>query len=130
MESIGENAYRAAKETYSQQEMQTIGASESSKFLHEVNLSIPSLPNRPTSTQLSNLAVELEENIHDTENQIKELHPEIEQVRDLLFTVTQQCAQTEKWNRIYKAYSASLRQHLDRSGVPDIPGPSPSPKKK
>lgn len=130
VESIGENAYHAAKEAYSQEEMQKLGASDSNLFLHEVNLIIPTLPNRPTTAQISTLAVELEENLVSAENQIKELHLEIEQVRELLFTVTKQCAQTEKWNRIYKAYGASLRQHLDRFSVPEIPNSAATSKKR
>jgi hypothetical protein len=132
VESIGDNAFRAARASYSQEEMQKIGAREAEKFLRETDASLPSLPPRPSAPQLAKVVGELEGRVLEVERQSKEVAAEIEQVREFLFAVTKQCAQCEKWARIHRAYAASLRQHLDRSGVPEpkLPNPGPSPKKK
>jgi hypothetical protein len=134
VDSIGQNAYRAARESYSQEDMQVVGAKESKRSLQGTDLSLPTLPSsRITAAEVERIGGEIEQLIDESTRQIKELGVEIEQAREFLFTVTKQCAQCEKWNRIYKAYAASLRQHLDRSGVPSdslIASPKSSPKKK
>jgi hypothetical protein len=132
VESIGENAFRAARAAYSPEEMQRIGAKEAEKFLREIDVPLPSLPPRPTAPQVAKIVSDLEGRVLEAERQSKEVSAEIEQVREFLFAVTKQCAQCEKWARIHRAYAASLRQHLDRSGVSQQkpPSPTPSPKKK
>jgi hypothetical protein len=138
VESIGNNAYRAARESYSQEDMQIVGAKESKRSLQGTDLSLPTLPSaRITAAELERIGGEIEQLIEESTSQIKELKVEIEQAREFLFTVTKQCAQCEKWNRIYKAYAASLRQFLDRSGgsssslvSAQTVSPKSSPKKK
>lgn len=107
--------------------MQTIGEKEAAKFNHHDSNTIqPSIPAHPTKAQVMALCEELESQINEAETQIKELTEEIKQLKGFLWTIGKQCAQSEKWTRVYKTYSASLRQFLDNNSIPELPSPSSS----
>lgn len=128
VESIGEDAFRTARASYSQAEMQRIAGREAELFLRGIDMPLPAFPPHPTASQLTKIMSELEGRVLEVERQTKEVSAEIEQVREFLFVVTKQCAQCEKWSRIHKAYSASLQQFLNRS-TRAPPPKLPSPKK-
>lgn len=126
VENVGENAYRVSIDSYVSIDMQKIGEKEASKFAKKDDTSPESIPPHPTKAQVMALCEELETKISETEEQIKEVTEEIKQLKEFLWTVGKQCAQSEKWTRIFKAYSASLRQYLDNNSIPEIPAPSNS----
>lgn len=137
VENVGENAYRVSIDSYVSIDMQSIGEKEFMKLNdHPPEKLPPSIPSHPTKVQVESLCEELELLINEAELEIKELVEEIKQLKGFMWTVGKQCAQCEKWTRIYKSYSSSLRQHLDNSTIPDPPSPSHSvsskvsPKKK
>jgi hypothetical protein len=130
VEGVGHTALASARREYSSAAMRALGEKDAVRVTKELNLGLPTPPKRPSQKELSAFSQQLEASIGDVEQTLADLRIEIQGVADFMFTVQKQCAQAQRWNRIYKDYMTALVAHLEgRSNeqLPVVPSPGGSP---